>query len=202
MRRHQYLHQNPIFTRVHPDGWSCAGCFLPISVDVSLVSLWWADGRRDRNTHSQTGTWCFFSPMLCVYSSFFKKYTSCLWQRCLILLIHKAEHAALQRIYSGIFALLRSILVETNLKYSWAFALFTLFEGDGVYSISTIWRFKIYLFSLPFVRGCKFMTLLLWELHSSSKKDFRGSDSIIWNCFIWFQTACPRFCPLVFLVWL
>lgn len=49
----------------------------------------------------------------------------------------------------GIFALLRSILVETNLKYTAAFALFTLFEGDRVYSISTIWRFKLYLFSPP-----------------------------------------------------
>lgn len=36
----------------------------------------------------------------------------------------------------------------------------------------------------------------------SEKKEFCGSQSIIWSCFGWFQTACPRLCPLVFLVWL
>lgn len=36
----------------------------------------------------------------------------------------------------------------------------------------------------------------------SEEKEFCGSKSIIWSCFGWFQTACPRLCPLVFLVWL
>lgn len=181
-----------------------------VALVVSFVSLWtpvWFLCGELMEEETETPILrqeldAFFHPCCVFFPALIFKYTSCLLQRCLFLLIHKAEHAALQRIYSGIFALLRSILVETNLKSSWAFAHFTLFEGDGVYSISTIWRFKLYLFS-PLLL---WETLNLWpccfESFSPSKKDFRGSDSIIWNCFIWFQTACPRFCPLVFLVWL
>lgn len=152
-----------IFTSVRTDRWGCAGCFLQISADVSLVCLRrWAKGRRGRNTNSQTRTWCFFYPC-CVFFQL----------RFHILSMAELPCFANSQSWTGCTAVnsfWHICFIETyfsgNKSEIW-FALLTLFDGDLVSSISTIWSGDLSSTCPPPpfpLGGCKFMTRLLWEL--------------------------------------
>lgn len=75
-------------------------------------------------------------------------------------------------------------------------------DGGWLYSILTICRLQLYPPPPPFCWEAVNVWSCCFESFGSSKRDFSGSESIIWSCFRWFQTACPRLCSLVFLVWL